>query len=129
VCETVCRDAVRRADLTATPRSDQGRALLALATGDQAAFWQAIAAMLTGPVGADPPPGTLLPTAPLALTALAVRRNGWAQRIESDYLPRRLTGGATRTGPAVGPVERPPFPDDVSQPLYCTDRGPPSARD
>lgn len=124
--DLVFRDGGRTADLMATPRSDEERALHALATGDQDAFWQAIAAMLTGPVDADPPPGTLLPTAPLALTALAVRRNGWAQRIESDYLPRRLTGGATRTGPAVGPVERPPFPDDVSKQLDVIDRGTPS---
>ncbi|MBB6396205.1 hypothetical protein BKA00_003119 [Actinomadura coerulea] len=79
------------ADLIGTPGTDAERALHALATGDQDAFWTAIAAMLAQPLGENPRPRTLLPSAPLALTAIAVRDNGWEQRIESDYLPPSIT--------------------------------------
>lgn len=121
--DLVFGDGERAADLLGTPRLDEERALHALATGDRDAFWAAIAALLRAPRG-DARPRTLLPLAPLALTALAVRDRGWERRIESDYLPPRLTGGDDSVQrPRVGPygtgrkpfpvpitVERPPFP-------------------
>ncbi|MBX6765831.1 MAG: immunity 49 family protein [Actinomadura rubrobrunea] len=75
---------------------DAASALRALTDGDQDTFWDAIAGMLTAYRSAlsdDPRPRTLLPLEPLALTTLAVRGAGWEQRIESDYLPVRLTSG------------------------------------
>lgn len=128
--DLVFGDGERAGDLIGTPGTDAERALHALATGDQDAFWTAIAAILAQPRGEDPRPRTLLPPAPLALTAIAVRDNGWEQRIESDYLPPSITRGGRSHGaetaqrPRVGPygadrkpfplpatVERPPFDD------------------
>ncbi|MEU8308321.1 Imm49 family immunity protein [Actinomadura sp. NPDC048955] len=138
--DMVFGDGERAGDLIGTPGTDAERALHALATGDQDAFWTAIAAMLARPRGEDPRPRTLLlPPAPLALTAIAVRDNGWEQRIESDYLPPSITRGGRSHGaetaqrPRVGPygadrkpfplpatVERPPF-DDHSEALAYHD--------
>ncbi|MFV2178305.1 Imm49 family immunity protein [Actinomadura sp. LOL_016] len=68
--DLVFGDGEHAADLLGTPRLDEERALHALATGDRDAFWTAIAAMLRAP-RSDSRPRTLLPLAPLALTALA----------------------------------------------------------
>ncbi|WP_165978042.1 immunity 49 family protein [Actinomadura darangshiensis] len=129
--DLVFGDGARVADLIGMPDRNGERALLALAAADQDAFWTAIAAMLAEPKGGDPRPRTLLPLAPLALTALAVRDKGWEQRIESGYLPARLTGAEkTVQRPRVGPygtdrktfpvpvtVERPPFSDVPAEAL------------
>lgn len=137
--DLVFGDGDRVTDLLATPGTDAEKALHALATDDQDAFWTAIAAMLAPPRGEDPHPRTLLPPAPLALTAIAVRDRGWEQRIESDYLPPGLTGhqddntevvqrprvgpyGADRkTFPLPVTVERPPDRSDSSEALAHLD--------
>ncbi|MEV4123925.1 immunity 49 family protein [Nocardia sp. NPDC049707] len=89
------------------------RGLRALAAGDQEAFGTELTELLLqygtvpdpftemteslvqcgivpGPFGK---PRALLPLVPLALTALAYRREGWQPPVETDYLPRTLITG------------------------------------
>ncbi|MBB4935310.1 hypothetical protein F4561_006204 [Lipingzhangella halophila] len=98
--------------------SELGTALRALVKRDRDEFWTALGAMLAthrGNHGDDPPPRSLLPLAPIALAALAVRNEGWDLAIDSAYLPAKLvTGNASgeraRTAPTLGHparVERP----------------------
>ncbi|MET9145047.1 immunity 49 family protein [Streptomyces sp. NPDC004042] len=81
-------------------------ALRALAAGDREAFRDALVRLLR-PVaeaaGPDAAPRTLLPLLPLALAALAHRREGRPPEIESDYLPYGPVTGFEREGPRVGP--------------------------
>ncbi|MFE7802721.1 Imm49 family immunity protein [Nocardia sp. NPDC057440] len=93
------------------------RGLRALAAGDQEAFGTELTELLLQ-YGTVPDPFTelteslvqfgivpgffgrpraLLPLVPLALTALAYRREGWLPPVETDYLPRTLITGC-RTG-------------------------------
>ncbi|MEV5646921.1 Imm49 family immunity protein [Nocardia sp. NPDC052254] len=89
------------------------RGLYALAVGDQDAFNAVLTEWLlqygtvpdpfteitealvqTGAVpGPFGKPRALLPLVPLALTALAYRREGWQPPVETDYLPRTLITG------------------------------------
>ncbi|GHE66223.1 hypothetical protein GCM10018785_38760 [Streptomyces longispororuber] len=60
---------------------------------------------------------TLLPLLPLALAALAYRREGWHLPFETDYLPRALVTGFESAGPRVqayGPERRPDAAAELS---------------
>lgn len=84
-------------------------ALRALAAGDRGAFRDALVRLLR-PVaeaaGPDAAPRTLLPLLPLALAALAHRREGRPPEVESGYLPYGPVTGFEREGPRVGPYGR-----------------------
>src|SRR5690606_35208662 len=88
------------ADLEAAGEPAGDAALLrALLARDEKAFWLLLAERLTAhrdACGEGSPARTLLPIAPLAYTAMAVRIEGWEQRIESDYLPAQLIAGFPR---------------------------------
>ncbi|MCT9088996.1 immunity 49 family protein [Streptomyces sp. ASQP_92] len=79
--------------------------LRALAAGDEEGFHRRLATQLEqyrSRVGAgDAPPRSLLPLDALALMAMAHRRQGWATRIESGYLPRALVTGFAPEAPRV----------------------------
>ncbi|WP_053724907.1 immunity 49 family protein [Streptomyces sp. WM6378] len=107
--------------------------LRALASGDEEGFTRCLATQLEqhrGRVaGGDAGPRSLLPLDAIALAAMAHRRHGWPQRIDSAYLPHALVTGFAPGAPRVraygrdkradavtalasGPlvVERPPHP-------------------
>lgn len=82
-------------------------ALRALAADDQARFDDALTKSLLGhkersshQVGL---PGSLLPLVPLALAALAYRREGWRPVVDTDYLPHGLVTGFEDPKPKAGP--------------------------
>ncbi|MGY0059036.1 immunity 49 family protein [Streptomyces sp. LZ34] len=99
------------------PQSVALRALRALTTGDQDSFRTALAKLLL-PYSALPGPGarprTLLPLLPLALAALAYRREGWQPSIDTGYLPRALVTGFATSGPRVVAYGRTRRPDAVA---------------
>ncbi|MFE3444264.1 Imm49 family immunity protein [Nocardia sp. NPDC059180] len=72
------------------------RALRALAVGDQDAFGTELTESLLQYHSMPDlfgEPRVLLPLVPLALTALAYRREGWQPPVDTDYLPRTLITG------------------------------------
>ncbi|MFE0046651.1 immunity 49 family protein [Streptomyces albireticuli] len=84
-------------------------AVHALLTGDENAFGDALARLLTAHravVGASAAPRNLLPLDAIALAALAFRREGWPPAVESGYLPAALVTGVRTEGPRVGPYGR-----------------------
>lgn len=99
------------------PQSVALRALRALTTGDRDSFRIALAELLL-PHSALPGPGarprTLLPLLPLALAALAHRREGWQLPIDTGYLPRALVTGFETAGPRVQAYGRDRRPDAVA---------------
>ncbi|WP_244951796.1 immunity 49 family protein [Streptomyces spinoverrucosus] len=91
-------------------------ALRAMAAGDREDFRTALAALLTYQRGApDATPRSLLPLIPLALAALAHRREGWQPPVESGYLPRALVTGFESAGPRVKAYGRERRPDAVAE--------------
>lgn len=79
------------------PRAAALRAVRALLTGDENAFGEALARLLTAHralAGATAPPRGLLPLDAIALAALAFRGEGWEPAVESEYLPAALVTGA-----------------------------------
>ncbi|MBA8957471.1 Imm49 family immunity protein [Actinomadura namibiensis] len=71
-------------------------ALRALAAGDRETFVTELTELLLQYRAVPDPfgePRVLLPLLPLALTALAYRREGWQPPVETDYLPRTLITG------------------------------------
>ncbi|MER7787622.1 immunity 49 family protein [Streptomyces sp. NPDC097640] len=99
------------------PQSLGLRALRALTTGDRDSFRTALANLLL-PHSAIPGPGarprTLLPLLPLALAALAYRREGWQPPLDTGYLPRALVTGFETAGPRVQAYGRVRRPDAVA---------------
>lgn len=93
-------------------------ALGALTAGDREAFRAAVVQLLL-PYSALPGPGaapaTLLPLVPLALVALAYRREGWPSPVATDYLPRALVTGFETAGPRVAAYGRERRPDAVAE--------------
>ncbi|MGW0390977.1 Imm49 family immunity protein [Streptomyces sp. NPDC003042] len=100
------------------PHSVALRALRALATGDQDAFRTELTELLL-PYGALSGPGTtartLLPLLPLALAALAYRREGWQPPVDTAYLPRALVTGFETAGPRVKEFGRDRRADAVAE--------------
>ncbi|MEU8777211.1 immunity 49 family protein [Streptomyces sp. NPDC048606] len=93
------------------------RALRALAARDRSDFDAELSALLLARAGlddVDARPHTLLPLLPLALAALAYRREGWEPAVESGYLPRALVTGFEAPAPRVGPYGRERRPDAVA---------------
>ncbi|MDP9845583.1 immunity 49 family protein [Streptosporangium lutulentum] len=99
------------------PRSTALHALRALTAGDPEAFRTGLATLLL-PYSALPGPGatprTLLPLLPLALAALAYRREGWQPPIDTGYLPRALVTGFESAGPRVQEYGRNRRPEAVA---------------
>ncbi len=99
------------------PQSVGLHALRALTTGDRDSFRTALAKLLL-PHSAVPGPGarprTLLPLLPLALAALAYRREGWQPPVDTGYLPRALVTGFETAGPRVQAYGRVRRPDAVA---------------
>ncbi|MFD3548554.1 immunity 49 family protein [Streptomyces sp. NPDC058655] len=111
------RDAGSPEDLAGHPHAAGLRALRALAGGDRDSFRGELAALLLpyaslGSRGAAP--RTLLPLLPLALAALAFRREGWQRPFDTGYLPRALVTGFRAAGPRVGAYGRDRRPDAVA---------------
>ncbi|MEU8520342.1 Imm49 family immunity protein [Streptomyces sp. NBC_01216] len=98
------RDAHAGAEPADHPHRVALRALRGLADGDRDAFHTGLAALLV-PYGARSGPAaeprSLLPLLPLALAALAYRREGWQPRVDTPYLPRALVTGFEDAGPRV----------------------------
>lgn len=113
-------------------------ALRALVLGDEEGFWAELARLLTPystqsystqsystqpysakPDGVNPGPGarpgSLIPLLPLALAALAHRKEGWEPAIDTGYLPRALVTGFESGGPRVREYGRDRRPDAVAQ--------------
>ncbi|MEU9252650.1 immunity 49 family protein [Streptomyces sp. NPDC048270] len=109
-------------DLAGHPHSAGLRALRALALGDRDAFRAESAALLLPYAalgaapgrGPAPAPRSLLPLLPLALTALARRREGWQPPVETGYLPRALVTGFEAAAPRVEAYGRARRPDAVA---------------
>jgi hypothetical protein len=100
------------------PQSTALYALRALTTGEQETFRSALAKLLIPHSAISDPgakPRTLLPLLPLALTALAYRREGWEPPIDTGYLPRALVTGFEAAGPRVQAYGRDRRPDAVAQ--------------
>lgn len=96
-------------ELAPHPHSLALHALRALAAGDREEFGGAVARLLlplTDIPGPGARPGSLLPLLPLALTALAYRREGWPPPVDSDYLPYALVTGFETAPPRVGAYGR-----------------------
>ncbi|AWS45003.1 hypothetical protein DKM19_30505 [Streptosporangium sp. 'caverna'] len=100
------------------PQSIALRALRALTAGDPEAFRAELAELLL-PYSALPGQGatlrTLLPLLPLALAALAYRREGWQPPIDTGYLPRALVTGFESAGPRVQEYGRNRRPEAVAE--------------
>ncbi|MEV6865198.1 immunity 49 family protein [Streptosporangium subroseum] len=100
------------------PQSTALHALRALAADDLEAFRTELAKLLL-PYSALPGPGatprTLLPLLPLALAALAYRREGWQPPIDTGYLPRALVTGFETAGPRVQEYGRNRRPEAVAE--------------
>ncbi|MFF6904427.1 Imm49 family immunity protein [Streptomyces sp. NPDC012389] len=78
-------------------------AVRALAAGDRARFEEALTALLLRHREASQGvgrPGSLLPLLPLALAALACRREGWLPTVDTDYLPHALVTGFAAPEPS-----------------------------
>ncbi|MFI5941774.1 Imm49 family immunity protein [Streptomyces uncialis] len=93
-------------------------ALRALAGGDRDTFTDGMATLLrrhSAPTRPSTVPGSLLPLLPLALAALAYRREGWWLPHSTDYLPRTLVTGFETAGPRVGPYGATRRPDAVAE--------------
>ncbi|WP_116248438.1 Imm49 family immunity protein [Nocardiopsis sp. FIRDI 009] len=76
-----------------------------LLSGEEELFWKLMTARLQAHRdGASAErPASLLPVGALAFAAMAVRKEGWEQPLDTDYLPRRLVLGEERRGaPRVG---------------------------
>ncbi|MEU9792793.1 Imm49 family immunity protein [Streptomyces sparsogenes] len=103
--------------LLGRPQTGALRALRALTAGDRDSFRDELAALLLA-YRAVPGPGakprTLLPLLPLALAALACRREGWQSPVDSGYLPRALVTGFEAAGPRVERYGRDRRPDAVA---------------
>lgn len=112
------RDATSADALMDHPHSTGLEALRALAAADEETFRAAMVRLLT-PHTSTPGPGaaprSLLPLLPLALTALAYRREGWQPPVDTDYLPRALVTGFETAGPRVGSYGRGRRPDAVEE--------------
>ncbi|MFG2027603.1 Imm49 family immunity protein [Streptomyces sp. NPDC048825] len=103
------QDAEVTEDLLDRPHTTALYALRALTVGDQEAFGTAVVSLLLPHAalpGQGASPSTLLPLLPLALTALAHRREGWPLPVDTDYLPRALVTGFETAPPRVGPYGR-----------------------
>ncbi|WP_435852457.1 Imm49 family immunity protein [Streptomyces sparsogenes] len=99
------------------PQTVALRALRALTTGEQGDFRTELARLLlpySALSGPDARPRTLLPLLPLALAALAYRREGWQPPIDTAYLPRALVTGFETAGPRVQAYGRGRRPDAVA---------------
>lgn len=84
-------------------------ALRALTVGDREEFGRAVVRLLlplTDIPGPGARPSSLLPLLPLALTALAYRREGWPSPVDTGYLPRALITGFETAPPRVGAYGR-----------------------
>lgn len=102
-------DAEVTEDLLDRPHTTALYALRALTVGDQEAFGTAVVSLLLPHAalpGQGASPSTLLPLLPLALTALAHRREGWPLPVDTDYLPHALVTGFETAPPRVGPYGR-----------------------
>ncbi|MFC4471526.1 Imm49 family immunity protein [Streptomyces xiangluensis] len=102
-------DAEVTEELLDRPHTTALYALRALTVGDQEAFGTAVVSLLLPHAalpGQGASPSTLLPLLPLALTALAHRREGWPLPVDTDYLPRALVTGFETAPPRVGPYGR-----------------------
>ncbi|MFE9650825.1 Imm49 family immunity protein [Streptomyces sp. NPDC006365] len=102
-------DAEVTEDLLDRPHTTALYALRALTVGDQEAFGTAVVSLLLPHAalpGQSASPSTLLPLLPLALTALAHRREGWPLPVDTDYLPHALVTGFETAPPRVGPYGR-----------------------
>ncbi|MFF2407220.1 Imm49 family immunity protein [Streptomyces sp. NPDC058092] len=100
------------------PQSTALHALRALTTGRQEAFRDELARLLLRPSAVPGPgatPRSLLPLLPLALAALAHRREGWPPSIDTGYLPRALVTGFETAGPRVAEYGRDRRPDAVAE--------------
>ncbi|MGI5196991.1 Imm49 family immunity protein [Streptomyces sp. CA-288835] len=111
-------DAEVTEELLDRPHTTALYALRALTVGDQEAFGTAVVSLLL-PHATLPGPGaspsTLLPLLPLALTALAHRREGWPLPVDTDYLPHALITGFETAPPRVGPYGRDRRPDAITE--------------
>jgi hypothetical protein len=100
------------------PQSTALHTLRALTVGDPEAFRTGLATLLL-PYSALPgqgaTPRTLLPLLPLALAALAYRREGWQPPIDTGYLPRALVTGFESAGPRVQEYGRNRRPEAVAE--------------
>ncbi|MDH6628421.1 hypothetical protein M2271_006254 [Streptomyces sp. LBL] len=105
-------------DLAGHPHGLALHALRALAAADREAFGSAVVRMLL-PLADIPGPGArpagLLPLLPLALTALAYRREGWPSPVDSGYLPHALVTGFETAPPRVGAYGRDRRADAVAE--------------
>ncbi|GAA2375358.1 hypothetical protein GCM10010246_82860 [Streptomyces cuspidosporus] len=103
--------------LLGRPQTGALRALRALTVGDRDSFREELAALLLAYRAMSGPgarPRTLLPLLPLALAALACRREGWQPPVDSGYLPRALVTGFEAAGPRVERYGRNRRPDAVA---------------
>lgn len=92
-------------DLGQQPETTALLALRALAAGEREAFGAALTKLLLTCkeiAGSRVAPRHLLPLAPLALAALAYRREGWQAPVDTDYLPRALVTGFEAQSPETG---------------------------
>nr|WP_063817804.1 immunity 49 family protein [Herbidospora sakaeratensis] len=102
------------------PLSIALHALRALADRDQEAFSADLIRLLrhwAALPGPGAPPRSLLPLLPLALAALAHRREGWRPPIETAYLPRSLVTGFASAGPRVLAHGRGRRPETIEWPV------------
>ncbi|WUO34985.1 immunity 49 family protein [Streptomyces sp. NBC_00286] len=93
-------------------------ALRALTVGDQDEFGRAVVRLLlplTDIPGPGARPNSLLPLLPLALTALAYRREGWPSPVDTGYLPHALITGFETAPPRVGPYGRDRRADAITE--------------
>jgi hypothetical protein len=105
-------------ELAFHPQSLALQALRALTAGDREEFGRAVAGLLL-PLTDNPTPGarpaSLLPLLPLALTALAYRREGWPAPVDTGYLPHALVTGFETAPPRVGAYGRDRRVDAVAE--------------
>lgn len=103
-------------------------AVRALAAGDRARFEETLTTLLlqhretSQGVGQ---PGLLLPLLPLALAALACRREGWLPAVDTDYLPYALVTGFVApelSGSVPGAVSRADMIADLASGAVLTER-------
>ncbi|WP_461068493.1 immunity 49 family protein [Streptomyces pseudoechinosporeus] len=111
-------DAEVTEDLLDRPHTTALYALRALTVGDQEAFGTAVVRLLLPHAalpGQGASPSTLLPLLPLALTALAHRREGWPLPVDTDYLPHALITGFETAPPRVGAYGRDRRADAITE--------------
>ncbi|MFC5721993.1 Imm49 family immunity protein [Streptomyces gamaensis] len=105
-------------DLLDAPDSVVLRALRALAAGERDAFCRELTGLLLAystEHGPGAKPRTLLPLLPVALAALAYRREGWRLPVDTAYLPRAVVTGFEAAGPRVQAYGRSRRPDAVAE--------------